>query len=92
MFLRKKDLIVLIENFLFEKDQKVDKKFLKNIVKASNIKHNKTGIEYTVLDNIKNENENEYYFKVYRHDLDNPREKIYEKISYKDFEKEYSMV
>ena len=90
MFLKKKDLLILIENFLFEKDQKINEKFLENIEKKSTVKHNKTGIEYTVLENINNEDEK--YFKIYRYDLDNPKQKVYDKVSYKNFVKEYSMV
>lgn len=77
-----------IKNFLFEDNQKIDKKFIVNITKESGIRHKKTGIEYTVSEN----NKDEEYIKCYRQDIDNPKQKVYDIISYDTISKEYNMV
>ena len=48
MKVKKKNLKKIIEYFLFEKKQKIDKKFLNSIVAGTSVTHNETGIEYTV--------------------------------------------
>lgn len=90
MVIKKKNLKKLIEYFLFEKKQKIDKKFLNSIVAGTSVTHNKTGIEYTVGKNIKDDNLNDVV--IYRRDINNPKNKIVDKISYKKFIDEYSLV
>lgn len=90
MKVKKKNLKKIIEYFLFEKKQKIDKKFLNSIVAGTSVTHNETGIEYTVGKNIKDNNSDDVV--IYRRDVNNPEEKIIDKVSYKKFIDEYSLV
>lgn len=90
MKLKKTHLKKIIENFLFEKKQKIDKEFLENIVSTTGVKHNKTGIEYTIEKDITPDNKEDIF--LYRYDIDNPDIKIKDTVSYKEFLEEFSLV
>ena len=90
MKIKKRKLKKIIEYFLLEKKQKIDKKFLNAIVAGTNVTHNETGIEYTIGKNLRN-NESEDVV-IYRRDKTNPEKKIVDKVSYKKFVDEYSLV
>ena len=87
MKIKKKDLLKVCKLFLFEKKQKVSKEYIKNIDKQTAIRHDETGIEYTVEDN-----DGEEILTVYRHDKDEPDDKVYDQVDHDLFAKDYSLV
>ena len=93
MKIKRKKLIKLIKNFLLEDSQKIDIKYIDKVDEDTGIKHDNTGIKYTVEDNIKLEDDkSKGKIVMYRYDMDKPNEEIYEEVPYEEFVKEYSLV
>ncbi len=84
MKITKKNLIRLIETFLFEKkSSKISDKDIKFLKPKTGIKHD-TGYEYTVKD-VDSEN-----VRMYRYDEEG--NEIYDTVSHEDLKNEYELV
>jgi len=87
MKIKKKNLVKLIEKFLFEKNkQKFSKEGIKHLKQNTSIRHKKSGYEYTVDKN------DEDGIRFYRYDSENPENKIFDNITHKKLIDEYELV